>query len=73
MRSNRNSRCLEVLRELSEKKCSSPPEDYAPLQRLLPHTARKLVFADEDKNDLMQTVRCKAVGKYICEETPALP
>lgn len=39
-----------------------------------PQTARKIVFAEDDRSSLLQTVpvRCKE-GRYIAEETPALP
>lgn len=31
----------------------------------LPNTARKLMFANEEREEMIQTVRCKEVEKYI--------
>lgn len=71
-----NSRCLQILRQLSERKESQHGRTTVegPTIGAWPQTARKALFAEDDRSCPLQTVPllCKE-GRYIAEETPALP
>jgi hypothetical protein len=69
-----NSRCLQILRELSERKQPDQGRTVVdgPDVGVWMQTVRKVVLAEDDRGSVLRTVRCKE-GMYIAEETPALP